>query len=340
MGQNASAPAGDGSPHDEHARREFARLTDGTGRSYLTLHDLQQLSSSEAVDFSHLGTLFELNASRSGHVGLPELLAFARTCYERQRSCAPHEFKARLQAHCSLRMLREASASQASKDGVIDWFVLLLRETVTLKAATQAAAAKSAAGAARGAAGGPKKRRNAHRGSGGSSDGAVAATSAGTMGERRATDVEEEEEQEEEEEEEEEEDEEDEDGDEGDDPKTPRQGLELAELGVAADFVGLDSIEMLHQLFHIRRTHGIDFQTFLDMMQQVGEEMGKMDLVDKRYDDVVPVVVLRKFVADLLEGSIKLMGELTAEPEPTADGCVAERLSTQTNYSRAAEYAD
>jgi hypothetical protein len=306
MGQNASAPAGDGSPHDELARREFARLTGGTGRSYLTLHDLQQLSSSESVDFSHLGTLFELNSSRSGHVGLPELLAFAHTCFERQRSCAPHEFKARLQAHCSLHMLREASASQASKDGVIDWFVLLLRETVTLKAATQAAAARAAAGAARGAAGGPK-RRKAHRGSGSSSDGAVAATSVGPGGgERRATDKEEEEDEE--------------DGDEDGDPKTPRQGLELAELGVAADFVGLDSIEMLHQLFHIRQTHGIDFQTFLDMMQQVGEEMGKMDLVDKRYDDVVPVAVLRKFVADLLEGSIKLMGELTAEPEPTADG--------------------
>ena len=290
MGAAGSAVTDGGSPYDEHVRREFVRLLPGSADvavpsgaagpvktpPTLTLRELLQLSSS-AVDFSHLGTLHALNTSRSGRVGLAELLAFARLCFEQQRGCPAHEFKARLQAHCSLHMLREASRSQAHKDGVIDWFVLMLRET--------------------------SKHQQRHRREGQMEGQVVAGSATAASVDSLASVIDDEEE-------------------EDDEPDSPCRGtLQLThgreQLGaVADDFAGLDAIEMLHRLFHVHRTHGIDFQTFLDMMQQVGEEMGKMDLVDKRYDELVPVMVLRKFVADLLEGSMKLMSELT---EPTTD---------------------
>jgi hypothetical protein len=35
------------------------------------------------------------------------------------------------------------------------------------------------------------------------------------------------------------------------------------------------------------------FQAFLDLMQQVGEEMKLTDLDDEKYDEIVPVPVVR-----------------------------------------------
>jgi hypothetical protein len=39
----------------------------------------------------------------------------------------------------------------------------------------------------------------------------------------------------------------------------------------------------MHRLFSLQSTYNIDLQTFLDMLQQAGEEQSLMDLKDERY---------------------------------------------------------
>ena len=38
-------------------------------------------------------------------------------------------------------------------------------------------------------------------------------------------------------------------------------------------FLRSDNIKTLHELLNIKESYGIDFQTFFDVMQRVGEEM-------------------------------------------------------------------
>ena len=245
---------GAGSSFDEHVRAEFASLVGSRSRDYVVLHELQQLSNA-SVDFSHLGTLFALNASRSGRVHLDELLRFVVMCQEQHRLYAPHEFKARLQAFCSLQMWRFATECDANREAVVDWFVLLLTESALIKKRDSTDGDREI------------ERRSV--------EWAVSSAASAAPGRVEPT-------------------------------AEPSAGPQRD--GVV--YVDLDAIELLHRLFHIQRTHAIDFQTFLDMMQQVGEEMGKMDLDDQRYDYVVPIDVLRKFASDMLNGALQLIAEL------------------------------
>jgi hypothetical protein len=48
-------------------------------------------------------------------------------------------------------------------------------------------------------------------------------------------------------------------------------------------FLSSDAAEIVHRLFSLQSTYNIDLQTFLDMLQQAGEEQLVMDLKDERY---------------------------------------------------------
>eukprot|EP00937_MAST-01D_sp_MAST-1D-sp2_P005022 g5022.t1 len=287
---------------EDHVRREYLSLVKDQDREYIVLHELQQLShSSVLVDFSHIGTLFVLNASRTGRVTLEELLAFGRLCQHRHQLHASHEFKARLQAHCSLALWRHATESASNREAVVDWFVRLIQEAARVKARSKgnedeifigypgARTADSPPGAGRG----PELGFGWGRGLG---EGAGASQSPVTVAQEPPQAVRQEEH-----------------SHQNMGHAARREQGPGREIGGGAgmmQFAGLDAVEMLHQLFHIQRTHAIDFQTFLDMMQQVGEEMGMMDLCDQRYDDVVPVEVLRAFARDMLQGALQLIAEL------------------------------
>ena len=297
---------GAGSSFDDHVRHEFGSLVQGGSRDYVVLHELQQLSNA-SVDFSHLGTLFVLNASRTGRVPLVELLSFVELCRQQHRLHAPHEFKARLQAFCSLQMWRFATQGDAQHDATVTWFVHLLTEAALVKQKEDGEKDHGGVEWATDAAEAHARRQRgcvtAETVDAGDAAGSGAASGNGTAPVSMAT---------------------------------PAPGALAAEnidaaasragpgpANAAADttsntpaasnavvYAGLDAVELLHRLFHIQRTHAIDFQTFLDMMQQVGEEMGLMDLDDQRYDYVVPLDVLRKFAADLLNGALQLIAEL------------------------------
>lgn len=43
----------------------------------------------------------------------------------------------------------------------------------------------------------------------------------------------------------------------------------------------------------MQQVHDMSFQSFLDMMQQRGEDQDMMTLDDEAYDDLVPVPVIR-----------------------------------------------
>jgi hypothetical protein len=70
VGSTASAP------FDDFIANEFARVLNGNkGRKYLVLEELMQVQPSFfiPVDFSHIGTLYVLNTSRSGRVPYSEI---------------------------------------------------------------------------------------------------------------------------------------------------------------------------------------------------------------------------------------------------------------------------
>lgn len=75
-------------------------------------------------------------------------------------------------------------------------------------------------------------------------------------------------------------------------------------------FVDRNIIAELHQLLNIYGTKGIDLQTFFDLMQSVGENMGIMNLEEERFDDVAPLIVLELFIKSFLQGFEGLISEL------------------------------
>lgn len=88
-------------------------------------------------------------------------------------------------------------------------------------------------------------------------------------------------------------------------------------------YLSIDSIEALHQLFRIQELNGTDFQAFFDLLQRVGEEQKLMDLQDEEQDDWVPLGVVREFVAAACTGLSRLL----------VDICPVEELQRQPSNS-------
>ena len=63
----------------------------------------------------------------------------------------------------------------------------------------------------------------------------------------------------------------------------------------------------------MRETHNIEFQSFLALMQQAGEEMGMMNVHDEEQDDYVALPVLREFAQNFIKGFSRLMTEIGFE---------------------------
>lgn len=67
----------------------------------------------------------------------------------------------------------------------------------------------------------------------------------------------------------------------------------------------------------------IDQQGFLDMLQQIGENMNLMSLHDEQLDDVVPVQVVHRWLRQFIHAYTHLFRELGLEPprsEPPKSG--------------------
>lgn len=67
---------------------------------------------------------------------------------------------------------------------------------------------------------------------------------------------------------------------------------------VPGELVGMDTVKLLFDLLHVADVAEIGFQEFVDLLQQVAEEAGTLDLEDESFDNVVPMDVVTQFVRD------------------------------------------
>ena len=116
------APSASSTPFDEFVACEFDRVLGGNKRDYLVLEELMQIEPSFLipVDFSHIGTLYVLNTSRTGRVPKTEVRAFVRLCRERFNLYRDAQYE-HLRAYCTLRMCEELMHRDQSLDSFLDW---------------------------------------------------------------------------------------------------------------------------------------------------------------------------------------------------------------------------
>ena len=76
-----------------------------------------------------------------------------------------------------------------------------------------------------------------------------------------------------------------------------------------------DAVKVLHRLLQIDKTYGLDFMTFFDLMQRVGEEMKLITLDDEEYDYVVPVAAIKIFATEFINGFVNYMLQLEFQRE-------------------------
>jgi hypothetical protein len=92
--------------------------------AHQTLDEMFRLQHPPALplDFTHMGTLFAINAGNlDGRFTLNELYAFAEFCDARRKMYAQHEFVVQLQGQCTLRMQEHAMAFGG--DAIEAWYV-------------------------------------------------------------------------------------------------------------------------------------------------------------------------------------------------------------------------
>ena len=75
-------------------------------------------------------------------------------------------------------------------------------------------------------------------------------------------------------------------------------------------FVNQASIKLIYEVLHLRDTHNIEFQDFLALMQQAGEEMGLMSVQEEKQDNYVVLAVIQSFAKNFIQGFSRLMTEI------------------------------
>ena len=65
-------------------------------------------------------------------------------------------------------------------------------------------------------------------------------------------------------------------------------------------FVPQATVKLLYEVLHVRETHNIEFQSFLALMQQAGEEMGLMNVDNEKQDNYVALPVIMKFAQNFI----------------------------------------
>ena len=58
------------------------------------------------------------------------------------------------------------------------------------------------------------------------------------------------------------------------------------------------------------KTNGINIQSFINMLQQCGEEAGLMNLDSEILDNFVPLIICQDFIREFVKGLFKLMKEI------------------------------
>jgi hypothetical protein len=76
-----------------------------------------------------------------------------------------------------------------------------------------------------------------------------------------------------------------------------------------AKYLDTTTLNLLYEILNVKLTHGIGFKTFFDLMQEVSEDMGLIDIPDSE-EDYVHVDVLEIFCKNFIRGFSKLIVDL------------------------------
>ena len=80
--------------------------------------------------------------------------------------------------------------------------------------------------------------------------------------------------------------------------------------GGGSEYVGVEAVASLHQLFRLQQTQGLAFQDFLNLLQRAGEEGGALDLDDPQQDDWVALETVRCWAGSVFAGVAKLLTDI------------------------------
>ncbi len=77
--------------------------------------------------------------------------------------------------------------------------------------------------------------------------------------------------------------------------------------GEKNEYIDRATVQCVHSLLDMERTHGLDAPGFFDLCQRVGEELGLMGLDDDALDEMVPVIVIERFAREFVKGFVNMM---------------------------------
>ncbi|KAL6058034.1 EF hand domain containing protein [Balamuthia mandrillaris] len=81
------------------------------------------------------------------------------------------------------------------------------------------------------------------------------------------------------------------------------------------NYLSRGTIVLMHKILNIKKAYGVNTQKLFDMMQRAAEEQDVMALDQEELDDFVPLIILRQFAIDFIQGFTALMSDLGFEPE-------------------------
>ena len=66
-------------------------------------------------------------------------------------------------------------------------------------------------------------------------------------------------------------------------------------------FIKWEALHQLYEIFSIKQTHNIEFQAFVSLLQDVGEEKGIMRVEEEEQDDYIPLAVIQDFALHFIK---------------------------------------
>lgn len=75
-------------------------------------------------------------------------------------------------------------------------------------------------------------------------------------------------------------------------------------------FVNIESLKLLYDVFNVKHQHQMDLQSFIDLLQQCGEEQQLMCLEVPEQDDYLPLVICQHFARHYIVSFMALFNQI------------------------------